>query len=122
VIDRCHLCRCERGEDYRVAPDGLRWCADSVDCNFRARRRLGMPLHVCVESNELNAHCVRPRTQWTRAVCVPDRAQMDLAQPCAASIASRVFRNVGATRLETAGCPAPCDDPDWLRVWQERLS
>jgi len=36
---RCHLCQ-HPGED---------WCSDRVACNFRARRRLGIPVHACLE-------------------------------------------------------------------------
>lgn len=43
VVERepvcCQLCQ-QPGEG---------WCADRVACNFRARRRLGIPLHACLE-------------------------------------------------------------------------
>jgi hypothetical protein len=34
---RCEICR----------DPGERYCTDTVECNFRARRRLGIPKDVC---------------------------------------------------------------------------
>lgn len=38
-MTECAICR-QPGEEF---------CSDSLACNFRARRRLGMPLHACWE-------------------------------------------------------------------------
>jgi hypothetical protein len=50
AVDRCHLCRRELDDAYLVAADGSHWCTNTVECNFRARRRLGMPVQACVEA------------------------------------------------------------------------
>jgi HNH endonuclease len=72
----CHLCRYELPvDDYLLGADGLAWCADTVECNFRARRRLGMPLHACVaaKANDLGRLAETERARATRLASMPPR-------------------------------------------------
>jgi hypothetical protein len=75
---RCQICR-HPGEEY---------CSDTVECNFRARRRLGMPYHVCVECRaddlERIAQAERQRAERLKALPPqPRNAEYDahLASP-----------------------------------------
>lgn len=47
---RCHACQQPLGADYLETPNGMVWCTDTIGCNFRSRRRLGVPLHVAYEA------------------------------------------------------------------------
>jgi hypothetical protein len=49
----CHYCQIP-------APDG--YCLDFVECNYRARRRLHIPVHICME------HRARDRAERGRRV------------------------------------------------------
>jgi hypothetical protein len=51
----------------------LRWCADTIECNFRARRRLGMPLHACVEAKaaDLERLAIGERNRAHRLASLP---------------------------------------------------
>jgi hypothetical protein len=76
MIDRCRLCRHHRGPFVLV--DGEPWCSDSVNCHFRARRRLGLPLHLCVEHKardlERRARLERGRAERIASMPPPSRS------------------------------------------------
>jgi 5-methylcytosine-specific restriction endonuclease McrA len=44
---RCRICRRKGAEVWH---DGEAYCANSLECNFRARRRLGMSVARCLEA------------------------------------------------------------------------
>jgi hypothetical protein len=62
---RCHFCQEARPDLVQSDRDpGMWWCPPwDVECNFRARRRLGLPLVVALEAK---ARDLEQQADWTR--------------------------------------------------------
>jgi hypothetical protein len=84
-VIRCQLCYYP-GEEF---------CSDTVGCNFRARRRLGIPLSVCFEwrARDLDRLAEVERQRGKRLAELPPRVRSDDYVAYIASAGWQAFAN-----------------------------